>query len=97
MAKKVDYAKLKALSQEMIKCIGDEEEGEDPSLPKNEEMSSIDESGQTGMMVDFLPNSKKDDQEGEGAPEALDGKKRKKNKDDVMALLASNLASKFNK
>ena len=64
-----DYSKMKALCQEMIKCIGDESEGGDGTDVKHTE--------------------EQPDDDGEG--------KRKKRKDDVKALLASTLASKFNK
>lgn len=84
-----DYSKIKALAQSILECIGDEPEGENPSLPKQEAPDSyeglgVDDDGNVGL------GSAADTEE----PEE---KKRKKRGDDVVALLSSTLASKFNK
>ena len=87
-----DYSKMKALCQEMIKCIGDESEGGDGTDVKHTEEERGDQ-GETGIVDKFPPDKESSeeqpDDDGEG--------KRKKRKDDVKALLASTLASKFNK
>jgi len=108
-----DYAKMKALCQEFIKCIGDEEEGEDPKLPKKTQQEDRSHSfgaqnpgpqeyesqGDQEPLLDFEPAAKEDALlKGErDSSEGSEEGKRKKRKDDIKALLASTLASKFNK
>jgi len=91
-----DYSKIKALAQDILKCIGDESEGENPSLPKQkndyndggqeslDDLSGIGEEGDTG-----------------GAPtesekEPADMEKKKK-KDSALAMMGSVLAAKVGK
>ena len=108
-----DYAKLKALAQEIICCIGDEEEGEDPKIPKSKQERDLSKSlgsqhpgphenesqGDQEPLLDFTPAAE-DNQLLPDKFDSANGKEegnRKKRKDDIKALLASTLASKFNK
>ena len=72
MAKKeIDYSKIKALTQSILECIGnDQDVGEDPSLPKQD--TSIEDGGQDSPLeiikdeVETTPNSDTgDDEEGD--------------------------------
>lgn len=80
-----DYAKLKALAQQMIECIGDECEGENPSLPANSKMADENGAGQ-GDNTKMGALSKMPKEKGRG-----------KRSDDVVALMSSALSSKFKK
>lgn len=82
MAKSIDYSKIKAMAASILECIGDEDEGEDPSLPKQEQ--DIDDGGQDSPLK-FLPGDKGESEE------------KKKSKDSSLALMASTLRSKFSK
>ena len=79
-----DYSKIKALAQSIIECIGDEAEGENPSLPAGEKPDddSIVDMGKAAPV----------DLEQEDPEE-----KKKKKGDERLALLSSTLASKFKK
>lgn len=81
-----DYAKIKALSQQIIECIGEDDEGENPDLPKQKQ--DLDDGGQEPL-DDFSPAAEK-------APEGSDDEKKKKSKDSALAMMGSVLASKFN-
>lgn len=81
-----DYSKLKALAQQMIECIGDDPEGENPDLPKQD--NALDDGGQEAPL-NFLKDSK-DPDEGGTKPD-------KKKKDASLAMMGSMLASKLNK
>lgn len=84
MGKSVDYSKIKALSQQILECIGDYSEGEDPSIP---EPDTEVEDGGVEPNVDFLKTSQaQEDETGVG-----DGKKKKKAS---IAMMASMLSSK---
>lgn len=80
-----DYAKIKALASSILECIGDEDEGENPDLPKQEQ--DIDDGGQDSPLK-FLPGDK---------GESGEDDKKKKSKDSSLALMASTLRSKFGK
>jgi hypothetical protein len=80
-----DYSKIKALAQEILECIGDEPEGENPDLPKTKEE---DKGGDDGIVDGFSPKQKTGKDEGED---------KKKKKDSGLALLAANLSKKFSK
>jgi len=100
MARNIDYSKIKALSQQLLECIGDYPEGEDPSLAKPD--NAFNNGGQKNP-IEFLKADKSDPEEGEELSEEEDetdgmastGKKKKK--DSAIALMGSMLASKFNK
>ena len=79
-----DYAKIKALASSILECIGDEDEGENPSVHKQEQ--DTDDGGQDSPLK-FLPGD-----EGKS-----DDDKKKKSKDSSLALMASTLRSKFSK
>jgi len=94
--KKIDYSKIKALSSQILECIGDYSEGEDPSLPKQDD--DINDNGQS-TQIEFLSADKASPTEGEEispAEDETDGKKKKR-KDSAMAMMSSILASKFGK
>lgn len=79
-----DYSKIKALAQSILECIGDEPEGENPSLPSQDD--AIDDGGQEEL--DKTPPS------GESTEEGSEDEKKKK-KDASLAMMGSMLASKF--
>lgn len=84
-----DYSKIKALASQILECIGDEDEGGDGTDVSHSE----DERGgpECDDMSPAASSSCSEEEESEeGAP-------RKKRKDDCIALMASTLASKFNK
>lgn len=81
----IDYAKLKALSQQIIECIGDSPEGEDPSLPKQD--NALSDGGQEPN-TKFLEST--EDSKSEEKPD-------KKKKDSALAMMGSMLASKLGK
>lgn len=88
-----DYAKLKALAQQMIECIGDEPEGENPSLPKQD---NAENDGGQEPNTKFLESTgdSKAEEKVEGYDDE-DGKKKKK--DSALAMMGSMLASKLGK
>ncbi len=83
---KIDYSKIKALSQQILECIGDYSEGENPSLPKQEE--DFNDGGQDSLTA---LNPIKDGDTGVPAED------KKKKKDASLAMMGSVLASKFGK
>ena len=93
-----DYAKIKALAASILECIGDEEEGKNPSLPPQTE--DIDNGGQDKPFV-FLDSPEAGDDEGEESQseesaEGDDDKKNKKKKASL-AMMSATLANKFGK
>lgn len=97
MAKKIDYSKIKAMASSILECIGEDEEGENPSIPESEqpeadpepsewgeEGNDKDHSGGQSSNLDFI-----------GKEEPV--KEKKKSKDSSIAMFAANLASKFKK
>lgn len=83
-----DYSKIKALAQSIIECIGDDEEGKNPSLPKQEQ--DINDGGQESLS-DLAPIG-----EGEtGVPKPKETDEDKKSK--KLSMMSSVLASKFKK
>lgn len=90
-----DYAKMRALLQEAIKCIGDEDEGMDPKLPKQEQQ--INDGGQDSPLK-FLPEDDGTEGPGEEKGEYDDPPEvKKKKKESSMAMMSQMLAKKFNK
>lgn len=84
---KVDYAKLKALSQQILECIGDDPEGENPDLPKtNTDVNGAGVEANTSFMKTAESGEK---ETGVGAS--------KKKKDSSIAMMGAMLASKFKK
>lgn len=92
MAKNIDYAKLKALSQQILECIGDDDIGENPSLPSQKD--DYEDGGQDPALT-FIPDGKdlSEGQTGEGDGEAETEEKKKKKKDSSMSMMAASLAS----
>ncbi|OQB10433.1 MAG: hypothetical protein BWY21_00354 [Parcubacteria group bacterium ADurb.Bin216] len=84
MAKNVDYAKVKALASSILECIGDYDEGEDPSLPKPK--NDVDDGG-------VEPNTKFLDtaESKEGETGVGNTKEKKKSS---LAMMGAMLASK---
>jgi hypothetical protein len=101
-----DYAKLKALAQEIIKCIGDDPEGENPDLPTPDNAEA--DGGQEAN-ISFLDDTRdpKAEEAVEGDSNAFDKQLEtdtpdstgasKKKKDSALAMMGSVLASKFKK
>lgn len=92
-----DYAKIKALASSILECIGDDDEGMNPKLPKQEH--DYDDGGQ-GSMEEILKTDKADPAEGEEISEkeeATDGEDKKRKRQSAMAMMGSVLSSKFNK
>lgn len=101
MAKNVDYSKLRALSKQILECIGDDEEGENPSLPKQD--NAINDGGQDAN-TNFIENEKEETNEAsKGSDDDAMGKSgasspdKKKKKESAMAMFSQSLASKFGK
>ena len=85
-----DYSKIKALASQILECIGDEPEGGDGTSISHSEDERGDV-GETGLSA-LKPAAT------EGCPSCDDTEgSRKKRKDDAIAMMASTLASKFNK
>lgn len=84
---KVDYAKLKALSQQILECIGDDPEGENPDLPKQD--NAVDDGGVEANTSFLKTDASKEKETGVG-----DSKKKK---DSSIAMMGAMLASKFKK
>jgi hypothetical protein len=92
-----DYAKIKALASSILECIGDDEEGMSPKLPKQK--ADINNGGQDEM-EEILESDKADPMEGEELSEeedSTDGREKKRKRDSAMAMMGSVLSSKFNK
>lgn len=99
MKNKINHSFLRKAAKGILDHLGTEEEGEDPSLPEQDNDVNgagthlHDEHGlknTAGDHIGPLPGAKTD-----GKKFEEEGAKKKKNT--AMALLASNLASKFNK
>lgn len=89
-----DYSKIKALASQILECIGDDEEGANPSLPKQKQ--DLNDGGQevntsfvdSAQPTNSTDNSDSDDLSGAVSP---DNKKKK------LSLMAASLAKKFGK
>lgn len=90
-----DYAKIKALASEILQCIGDEAEGENPSLPSPD--NDLNGAGQKDL-TDFKISEEDSVNEGiESSTEEDSEDSTKKNKKGAsLAMLGSMLASKYN-
>lgn len=87
MAKNIDYAKIKAFASSILECIGDDSEGEDAPMPKQD--NAVDDGG-VEPNIDFLKTSQsKESETGVG--------ENKKKKESSLAMLGSMLASKYSK
>lgn len=86
---KVDYAKLKALSQQMIECIGDYSEGENPDLPAPK--NDVNDGGVEPNTEFLKTEESKESETGVGAAE------KKKKKDASLAMMGSMLAKNLGK
>ena len=96
-----DYSKIKAMAQEILKCIGDEEEGKNPSIPKSPAdpdpattESGVGNDGEGGQdsLLNFIGDELKDGKE-ESEP-APDEDNKKKKRESSLAMMGSVLASK---
>jgi len=88
MAKSVDYSKIKAMAQNILECIGDYSEGENPSIPK--QTQDIDDGGQDKL--ESLAPAAKNGETGVGTEE-----EKKRKKDSSLAMMGTMLAAKFKK
>lgn len=88
MAKNIDYSKIKAMASSILECIGEDEEGENPSLPDQDDAVN---DGGVEPNTQFL----KTDVSKESVT-GVEGDKKKK-KDASLAMMAATLSSKFNK
>lgn len=86
MAKNIDFAKLKALSQQIIECIGDYSEGENPDLPAQDDAVN---DGGVESNTQFLKTA--ESKEGET------GVGKGKDKTKSLAMMSQMLASKYKK
>jgi hypothetical protein len=93
MAKNIDYSKIKAMAASILECIGEDEEGEDPSLPKPD--VAEDDGGQVSNLNFLDTKESKEDVLGSG--KGNDGIEKKKKKDSSIAMMASLLSSKAKK
>lgn len=78
-----DYSKIKALAQSIIECIGDECEGENPSLPKPQ--NDVNDGGVEPSTQFLKTPEAKESETGVG-----ESKKRKK--DSSLAMMGAMLA-----
>lgn len=86
-----DYAKAKALAKEFLKCIGDDEEGENPNLPKQD--NAVNDGGQeapTNLDPEFKAGKT-------GVSDSESDPKKKKKNDASLAVMSSMLAAKVGK
>lgn len=83
MAKNIDFSKIKALSQQILECIGDYSEGENPSLPAQK--NDVNDGG-VEPNTEFL----KTDESKES--ETGVGEDKKKKKEASLAMMSSMLA-----
>jgi hypothetical protein len=90
-----DYSKIKALASEILKCIGDEAEGENPSLPAQD--NDDNRAGQKDL-TDFKVSEEASENEGieSASSEKSEGYDKKNKKGASLAMLGSMLASKYN-
>lgn len=86
-----DYAKIKAMAQSILECIGEEDEGENPVLPKTD--SAVNNGG-AEPNTKFLGSAESGDDDSNDGDE--DDKKKKK-KDASLAMMSSMLSNKFGK
>ena len=101
MAKSVDYSKIKAMAQSILECIGDDEEGANPSLPAQKQ--DINAGGQDKMKA-FISGvssasereklSSKEDATDVCEPDSDSDDENKKKRS--IAMMTSMLKSKFN-
>lgn len=82
MAKNIDYAKIKALSSQILECIGEYDEGENPSLPKP--TNDVNDGG-VEPNTSFLKTPEADESE-TGV-----GESKEKKKKSAMAMMAATL------
>lgn len=99
MAKNVDYSKIKAMAQSILECIGDDSEGENPSLPSPD--NAINDGGQDSL-TELMDESEEDygntrADADDTARGSADSETKKKKRDSAIAMMGSVLASKFNK
>jgi hypothetical protein len=95
-----DYSKIRGWAQSILECIGDEDEGENPKVPKQKQ--ELDNGGQDKPFK-FLPDDegseekagKKDSESDED--ESVPDDEKKKKKDSSLAMLGSVLASRVGK
>lgn len=87
MAKNIDYSKIKAMASSILECIGDDSEGENPSLPKQD--SALDDGGQSPLddMGEAADDSGFADSKDAGSAED-----KKKKKDSQLAMMSSMLS-----
>jgi hypothetical protein len=91
---KPDYAKARALAKQFLECIGDEPEGESPSLPKvDADVGGAGEEKNTTFLKTTGDQMAKEDVVGSGTEGDLDPEKKKKQ----MAMFSATLASKYGK
>ncbi len=87
-----DYAKARALAKQFIECIGDEDEGANPSIPKQK--ADINDGGQDSL-ESLAPAA--DDSGFAGTKSAGEGDVKKKKKESALAMMGAALASKLGK
>lgn len=83
-----DYARFKALAKELVECIGDDEEGENPSLPKQD--NEVNKGGVEANTSFLKTSESKESETGVGAS-------KKGKKESSLAVMAATLASKVKK
>lgn len=86
MAKEIDYSKAKALAKQFIECIGDDDVGEDPKLPKPE--TQVNDGGVEPNTQFLKTTEAKESELGIGAS-------KKKSKDSQLAMMGAMLSKKF--
>jgi hypothetical protein len=89
-----DYSKIKALASSILECLGDEDEGENPSLPKQE--NDFNDGGQESL-EDLSPLKEGSTGVPKEGKNSADTEDKKKKKDASLAMMGSVLAAKFKK
>lgn len=90
MAKNIDYSKIKALSQQILECIGDDDVGANPDLPKQK--ADLDDGGQAPL-ADMAPAA--DDAGFADKKNQMNDEDKKKKRDSALAMMGSVLASRM--
>ena len=96
MAKSIDYSKIKAMASSILECIGDDEEGKDPSIPAQKQ--DINDGGQDEPLA-LLPKDEGDAEEGETISDSEDATdmSQEEEKKKKVSMLANMFSSKFSK
>ena len=97
MKKQIDASFLRKAAKGILEHLGEEEEGENPDISPNSKMADIGDGGQDELYKTAPSDSETSVDMSDSGVKFQAGTKKTKRSDSALALLASNLASKFNK